>query len=193
MKNIKKPNLNAPRFRNRRKSILTKERLSMFKDKYPEYNNLSLKEFKNIVMTYNELLVDAIIDNRDGIELPDGLGFIFMASCPPTKKENVNYKKSFEYGIKTNHKNWDSDNKLLKIFYTNHTTKYPFTNKQVWSFKAVKQFRKKASDQYKRTWAKYIEVNPMAKISTMFDKYRKKDYVRNVKSNIPNNYDEFKL
>lgn len=165
----------------------------MFKDKYPEYNNLSLKEFKNIVMTYNELLVDAIIDNRDGIELPDGLGFIFMASCPPTKKENVNYKKSFEYGIKTNHKNWDSDNKLLKIFYTNHTTKYPFTNKQVWSFKAVKQFRKKASDQYKRTWAKYIEVNPMAKISTMFDKYRKKDYVRNVKSNIPNNYDEFKL
>ena len=47
------------------------------------------KQFKDIVMTFNSLLVEGVIDNRDGVELPDGIGFIFMASCPPTKKENI--------------------------------------------------------------------------------------------------------
>ena len=193
MKKINKPNLNAPRFRSRRKSVLTKDRLSLFKEKYPEHHATTLKQFKDIVMTFNSLLVEGVIDNRDGVELPDGIGFIFMASCPPTKKENIDYAKSFKYGVKTNHKNWDSDNKLLKIFYTNHTTKYPFTNKQVWSFKAGKQFRKKASNAFKSDWAKYIEVSPMAKISGMFDKYRKKDLSKRAASNIPKDYNEFKL
>lgn len=193
MEKINKPNLNGPRFREKRISILTRKKLEMFKDQHPEYSNMTLKQFKSIIMTFNSFLAQGVIDNRDGIELPQGLGFIFMASCPATKKQNIDYKKSFNYGIKTNHKNWDSDNKLLKIFYTNSNTKYPFTNKQVWSFKAVKQFRKNASESYKNNWAKYIEVYPTDKISQMFDKYRKKDIAKRLGSNIPKDYDEFKL
>ena len=155
MKKIKKPDLNAPRFRAKRKSILTKEKFSLFQEKYPEHYNATIEQFKNIIMTFNSLLAEGVIDNRDGVELPDGLGFIFMASCPPTKKNNINFAKSHKYGVQTNHKNWDSDNRLLKIFYTNHKTKFPFTNKQVWSFKAVKQFRKKASEEFKNNWTKY--------------------------------------
>jgi hypothetical protein len=193
MKKIRKPDLNAPRFRAKRKSILTKDKFSLFKEKYPEHHTATLKQFKEIVMTYNSLLADGVIDNRDGIELPDGLGFIFMASCPPTKKQNINYAKSFHYGVQTNHKNWDSDNRLLKIFYSNHRTKYPFTNKQVWSFKAVKQFRKKASEEFKDNWSKYIEVSPLAKISKMFDAYRKKDLAKKASLNIPKDYNEFNI
>jgi hypothetical protein len=190
---IRKPDLKGPRFRNKRISVLTRKTLKQFQEKYPEYKDLSLKEFKGIVMTFNAEIVQGILDNRDGIELPEGLGFIFMGSCPPAKKKNVDYSKSLKYGIETSHKNWDSDNKLLKIFYTNHTTKYPFTNKQVWSFKASKPFRKMASDMFKENWAMYITVNPTEKISAMFDKYRKQDYKRNLKPIIPEGYDEFKF
>jgi hypothetical protein len=193
MKTFKKPDLNAPRFRNKRISVLTAKTHKDFIKKYPEYSDLTLSKFKNIVMKFNANLVDGIIENRNGVELPDGLGFIFIGTCPTAKKKNIDYKKSFEFGVEATHRNWDSDNKLMKIFYTNLTSKYPFSNKQVWSFKAVKQFRKLASDAYKEDWAKYIEIAPTQKISAMFDRHRKKEYVKNLKPIIPEGYDEFKM
>jgi hypothetical protein len=193
MKEIRKPNLNGPRFRERRISILTAKTLKKFKLKYPEHKTLDLATFKDIVMTFNKTIVKSIIDNRNGVELPDGLGYIFMGTCPPSKKKNIDYGKSLSYGVETTHKNWDSDNKLLKIFYTNHSTKYPFRNKNVWSFKANKEFRKEASIAYKEDWAKYIEVPPTKKISSMFNRHRKKQYMENLKPIIPKGYDEFKM
>ncbi len=193
MKEIRKPNLKGPRFRERRISVLTIKTLKKFKSRYPEHNSLDLATFKNIVMTFNKLIVESIIANRNGVELPDGLGYIFMGTCPSPKKKNIDYGKSLNYGIETTHKNWDSDNKLLKIFYTNNSTKYPFKNKNVWSFKANKEFRQKASLEYKDNWAKYIEVPPSKKISSMFNKHRKKQYMENLKPIIPEGYDEFKI
>jgi hypothetical protein len=193
MKEIRKPNLNGPRFREKRISILTAKTLKKFKEKYPEYDSLSLRMFKDIIMTFNSLIVDGIIDNRNGVELPEGLGYIFMGTCPSPRKKNIDYKKSLNYGVETTHKNWDSDNKLLKIFYTNYNTKYPFKNKAVWGFKARKEFRKAASEAYKDNWTKYIEVPPHKKISAMFDRHRKKEYIKNLKPIIPQGYDEFKM
>jgi hypothetical protein len=193
MRTIKKPDLNAPRFRKRRKSILTSKTHKQFIEKYPEYSSIDLSLFKTIVMNFNANLVNGIIDNRNGVELPDGLGFIFIGTCPPSKKKNIDYKRSFEYGVEATHRNWDSDNKLMKIFYTNLPSKYPFSNKQIWNFKAVKQFRKQASDIYKTDWAKYIEVSPNRKISAIFDRHRKKEYARNLTPVIPEGYDEFKI
>lgn len=193
MKEIRKPNLNGPRFREKRISILTAKTLKKFKEKYPEYDSLSLRMFKDIIMTFNSLIVDGIIDNRNGVELPEGLGYIFMGTCPASRKKNIDYKKSLNYGVETTHKNWDSDNKLLKIFYSNYNTKYPFKNKSAWGFKARKEFRKAASEAYKDNWTKYIEVPPHKKISAMFDRHRKKEYIKNLKPIIPQGYDEFKM
>ena len=193
MKTFKNPNLNGPRFRNKRISVLTADCLKRFKKKYPKYSEIKLQEFKAIVMEFNSNITKGIIDNRNGVELPEGLGYIFMGTCPATKKTNIDFKKSVDTGVQTNFKNWDSDNKLLKIFYSNCNSKYPFANKQVWSFKAVKQFRKSASEAFKDNWAKYIEVTPTEKISTKFDTYRKKERHRNYKQVIPQDYDEFKL
>jgi hypothetical protein len=193
MKYIKKPDLNGPRFKNKRVSILTAKTLKKFKEKYSQYEDVSISDFKKIIMTFNTNLVEGIIKNRNGVELPDGLGYIFMGTCPKPKKKNIDFKRSIDYGIETIHKNWDSDNNLLKIFYTNYNTKYPFHNKQIWAFKAVKHFRKKASDAYKDNWTKYIEVSSTQKISAMFDRHRKKEYVKNLKPIIPEGYDEFKI
>jgi hypothetical protein len=193
MKEIKKPDLTAPRFRTKRISVLTVKTLKAFKKKYPEYEQLSLEKFKSIVMTFNSKLTEGVIENRNGVELPDGLGFIFMGSCPATKKKNLDFKKSIEFGVEATHRNWDSDNKLLKIFYTNRNSKHPFENKQVWAFKAVKQFRQQSSIAFKDNWAKYVEVDPEKKISAMFDRHRKKEYIRNLKTIVPEGYDEFKM
>lgn len=193
MKTIRKPDLNGPRFRHKRISILTRETLNGLQEKFPQYADLTLPEFKAIIMGFNKKLSEGIIENRNGAELPEGLGYIFMGTCPPPKKKNVDFKRSVDFGAEATFRNWDSDNNLLKIFYTNHNTKYPFHNKQVWAFKASKPFRKAASDAYKENWAKYIVINPEQKISAMFDRHRKKEYVKNMKPVIPEGYDEFKI
>lgn len=194
MRKVNKPNLKGPRFRESRISVCTSPTLAAFKEKYPEFKDLTYKEFKSIIMTFNKNITEGVIENRNGVELPEGLGFIFMGTCPmPKTKTNIDYKRSIEFGAEATFRNWDSDNKLLKIFYTNYHTKYPFQNKQAWAFKAVKQFRSEASKAYKDDFSKYIEVSPTAKISTMFDAYRRKEYIKNLEPVIPEGYDEFKM
>jgi hypothetical protein len=193
MKSIKKPDLKAPRFRGKSLSVLTAKTHKEFIAKYPEYSNLNYEGFKQIVMGFNRNLVEGIIENRSGVELPDGLGYIFIGTCPPSKKKNIDYKKSFEFGVEATHRNWDSDNKLMKIFYTNETSKYPFGNKRVWGFTAVRDFKRMASKAYKEHYLKYVEVAPKQKISALFDRHRKKELARNLKPVIPEGYDEFKM
>lgn len=173
--------------------MLTKDLYMRFLSKFPEYEGLSLQQFKEIITTFNGKIYQGVIDNRDGVELPEGLGFIFIGSCPPAKKQNIDIRKSLEYGVVANHKNWDSDNKLMKLFYTNRPSKYPFQNKQIWAFKAVKQFRKAASDAFKEDWPKYIVVDNTRKISTMFARIRKTDFINRHSSKIPEGWDEFKM
>ena len=192
-KPYRKPDLNAPRFRPKRVNILNKALYTAFIKKHPEYSDVDLITFKSIIRTFNEKLYEGIIQNRDGVELPEGLGYVFLGTCPAAKKQNIDRAKSIEYGIIANHQNWDSDNNLLKIFYTNQKSKYPLQNKQVWAFKAVKQFRKAASDAYKENWPKYIVVDPTQKISALFAQVRKKDFISKIAKDIPAGYDEFKM
>ncbi len=193
-KSFRKPDLNGPRFRPKRHTMLNKKLFLRFKEKYPEYSDLTLNEFKSIIKTFNRHLGQGLIDNRDGVELPQGLGYIFMGSCPATKsKKNVDMKKSKDFGVRSTHKNWDSDNMLLKIFYTNRSSRYPFQNRQIWSFKAVKPLRVKASKAYKKNWPKYIVVDPAEKISALYDRARKKEFVKSYLYKVPEGYDEFKM
>lgn len=193
MMTVKKPNMKGPRYREKWITVATANVIKEFKEKYPEYADLEPAEFKKIVKTFNKVLAQAVVDNRNGIELPEGLGHIFMGCCPRPKGKNINFPVAREKGIAQIHRNSESDNKLLKIFYTNNTSKIPFQNKEVWSFKASTAFRKIASAAFKEDYTKYVVVDPMLKISAIFKRNMLKDYGRNVVSEIPEGYDEFKM
>ncbi len=47
--NFKKPNLNAPRYREKVLSILNAEMLKEFKDKYPAYKNIDNEKLKTLL------------------------------------------------------------------------------------------------------------------------------------------------
>jgi hypothetical protein len=189
-----KPDLNAPRFREKYTTLLTKEFAEKFNEKYSEHKDITSEEFKTIVRKFNEILVQGAIDNRSGIELPDGLGYIFLGTCQASKKKtNVDFKKLIDHGINTTHKNWESDNKLLKIFYSNSKARYGFANKEVWYLVPSRYFKRTASAAYRKNWSKYVEISSTVKISDMFERQRKKDYKHNLKPIVPENYDEFKI
>ena len=194
-KTFKKPDLKAPRFREKSVHILNIELYKKFKKKFPEHN-IDYGTFKKIIHTYNTQLADGIIDNRDGIELPEGLGYIFIGSCPQmTKRVNIDYKKSSQYGIITSHRNWESDNKVMKIFFTNSHVKYKLKNKQIWGFVANRYFRRKASKNYLEDWNKYVFVNNNKKISMLFKESMNLRSIRfkNMTSEVSEDYNEFDL
>ena len=95
--NFKKPDLKAPRFRFKRKAFLNKEVLQEFKEMFPMYKNIDNKILKKIIKKFNENLWDGVIEHRDGVELPNSLGYIFIGTCPPRKYLNTNYE-SKEFG-----------------------------------------------------------------------------------------------
>ena len=166
--NFKKPDLNAPRYREKVLSILNTETLTEFKDKYPIYKNINNDKLKSIIKLFNERIWKEVIENREGVELPDSLGYLFIGTCPASKSVNTDYALSKKYGKVLQNKNWETDGKVAKIFYTNYTTKYRFRNRELWQFKAVRQFKRAVAESYPKKWTKYIIMGNKKRVAEMY-------------------------
>ena len=145
--NFKKPNLKGPRYRAKRLGLLNAKTIKEFKEKNPLYS---------------------VIDNRDGVELPDSLGYLFIGTCP-SSKFNTNYSLSNQYGKVLQNKNWDTDGNLGKIFYTNYSTKYRFKNRELWGFIACRDFKRSVAKSYPINWTKYLVMKNKYKVAHLYD------------------------
>lgn len=166
--NFKKPDLNAPRYRNKTLGLLNADTCKEFKNEKPMYANIDDKKLKNIIKLYNKALWEGAIENRDGVELPDSLGYLFIGTCPPTKSVNIDYSLSKEYGKVLQNKNWDTDGNLGKIFYTNWSTKYRFKNRELWRFVACRDFKRSVAKEYPKNWTKYLKMKTKFRIAHLY-------------------------
>ena len=205
-KNIKKPDLTAPRCRAdvhkiicRIKNSQAKEYshkfLEEFKKEYPQYKDLTNDQAMDILEVFHGKLWNHSLNNRDGVELPKGLGYIFLGTCASAKKPSIDFKVLIEEGIKKKHLNFESDNKLAKIFYTNFSTKYKFRNREMWSFTETKEFKRSVPEVYRANWKIYVEVESGRSISKYINRIMKNNYFRNYteKYEVPSSYNEFDL
>ena len=167
---FKKPDLKAPRFREKRLSLLNKTLLKEFKDRYPKYGSIDNDKLKKIIKLYNKNLWHGVIEYRDGVELPDSLGYLFIGSCSPAKynKTNINYAKSSEYSKVLQNNNWDTDGHIAKIFYTNASAKYKFKNRELWKFEACREFKRSVSSEYPKDWTKYAVIQNKYQIAHLY-------------------------
>ena len=81
---------------------------------------------------------------------------------------NTNYALSKKYGKVLQNMNLDTDGKLAKIFYTNLSTKYRFKNRELWQFKAVRQFKRAVAKTYPEQWPKYIVMESKKRVAHMY-------------------------
>lgn len=195
MKDFRKPDLNAPRFRPKVFNVLNKKLWKEFKEKYPKYEDITYADFKKIIKMSNQKLWEKIISYRDGVQIPESLGFIFIGTCTSQnpKRKNINYGKSIKYGYEVNNNNLISDGKLAKIFYTNYAVKYKVKDRQIWNFVPCRSFKRAVAKSYPENWEKYIEVPDNLKISKLY-----KSTVLNDKENKETlssiiNYNEFDI
>jgi hypothetical protein len=189
---FRKPDLNAPRFRAKRLKILNAEFYNAFRAENPKFSYLSNDDIKEIVNEVNGKLWNTVIDERDGVELPEQLGYIFIGSCP-AKGMNKDYKTSGELQQVIQHRNWESDSYLAKIFYTNYGSKYRFHFSKLWGFKPVRQFSRKVGQTYPEQYLKYVYVDNKKRINEMFKRKSYKMNREKIEQEMIQTYNEFDL
>lgn len=179
-----KPDLHKPRVRRTVKKILN---IKFYRRFYKQHKalNLTKKDIRNIIFTFHGLCTDSIANTRDGIELPEQLGYIFLGSCKK-KEKPVDEKKSMEYNIQLNQLNWDSNGWLCKVSYTNFASKYRFKNAHLWAFQSSKVLKTKVSHAYRKDYKKYVIIDNFKKLNHIFRlaKMKLKDILKNNKDNI---------
>lgn len=192
-KKYKTPDLNAPRYRPKRLNLTNSDFYKQFVKDNPKYSKLDIKDFKKIIEHFNGKIWKNAIQQRDGVQLPEQLGYLFIGTCPRKKGENTDYNKSARYGVKLQNQNWESDQYTAKIFYTNFETKYRFKNHELWGFVGVRDFKRSVAKAYPQEWKKYVMVDNMMKISRLFRVEKYKQYKIKETKELLENYDEFNL
>jgi hypothetical protein len=100
MKEFKKPDVTAPRFRPEVKNVLNKDFYKLFKEKFPKYKHMDDVQIKTIIKKFNQIVHQTVVDTRDGVQLPEQIGWLFIGTCQQSKKENIDYSKSLKYGVR---------------------------------------------------------------------------------------------
>jgi hypothetical protein len=192
-KEFRKPDVKAPRFRQEAINIIDNEFFDRFKEKFSKYKSLSESDIRKIIKSFNETFWDNVIETRDGVQLPEGLGCIFIGTCETSKSNNIDFAKSKKYGVPVTNKNWETDGKLAKIFYTSYSSKYKFAFRECWSFIACRNFKRGVAKTYPDNWTMYVQVDPHKKLRKMYtaislNQKRKKELSKQL-----DNYNEFDL
>jgi hypothetical protein len=171
---ISKVKLDAPRIRKKKYNCLNKELFEAYKKE--NNSSINYSDFSNIIETFNTALYREAITNREGVDLPFMLGKFIIGACDKKKDKNYDWKTSTEIGKDVNHKNWESNQYLCKIFYTNYETKYKFPLMRHWFFKPCRNFQREVSSAFKKNWNFYFKVPPFQKIGKL-----KQEGIRSIK------------
>lgn len=194
MREFRKPDLNAPRYRAQRPEMLNSAFYKSFRENNPKYNHLTDKDIRTIVYNVNGKIWETVIEERNGIELPEQLGYIFIGSCPAPKKDNPNYYVSKQLTKIIQHRNWESDQYLAKIFYTNAASKYRFQFSNLWGLSPVRQFSRTVGKVYPENFNKYLVVDDYKRINAVFNKRMYSLDMQKIEKEILNTtYNEFDL
>jgi len=185
--NFKKPDLKKPRFRTKVFTLLNKIVFDEFKELNPAFSNVDNNVLRNIIIMFNKSIWSNVIKNRDGVELPKHLGYLFIGTCNPPKALNVDYSLSKKYGKVLQNENWETDGHLGKIFYTNYNTKYRFKNRDLWKFEAHRDFKRTVAKEYPKNWTKYLQIENKSNLSYLYLK-ETEEHLEEIKT-----YNEFEF
>jgi hypothetical protein len=193
MDSFNTPDLNAPRYRPQVYNLLNKKLFRRFRNKHPKYKDLDDKTLRAIIKSFNQKIYETVVEERNGVNLPENIGWLFVGTCINNKKKNIDFAKSKEYGVKVTNKNWDTDGRLAKIFYSSYAPKYKIKNREFWYFVACRDFKRLVAKTYPENWNMYVTIEPTKKIKQQYARQAYKDYINNKTKEQLKDYNEFDL
>ena len=193
MKEFNNPDVKGARFRPDVLNVFNPKLVKEFKKRYPKYKDLDYKLLKEVMRKFNNAIFQGVIDTRDGVQLPEQLGWIFIGTCQQSKKTNVDFAKSKKYGVTVTNKNWETDGKLAKIFFTNYAPKHRMRNREYWGFTACRDFKRTVAKTYPENWNTYIVVDATQRLRLAYNKAVYKEIKLKETTKALENYNEFDL
>lgn len=151
----------APRYRSESTTIATAKFFQKFFKEHPEWKPFR-KQFtdaklKEMIRFVNVDLRQKAIDNRDGVYLPQQMGWIYLGTIKEPKRR-INAKLSNELGYNVNYTNNHTDGKMLKIVHSSGHRSFKYENKDLFRFYAADDFKEHASKEFSK---KYMIYFPM--------------------------------
>jgi hypothetical protein len=193
MREFNKPNVKASRYRPEVYSLLNKKFFDKFKNKYPKYKDMTNLELRNIIKKFHEHVFNTVIEKRDGIQLPEQIGWLFIGACESSKKRNVDYAKSNKYGVEVSYNNWNTDGRLAKIFFTSNAPKHKMKNREFWRFVGCRNFKRSVAKAFSENWNNYIIIDSSVQLRLNYQKTFLKDLTIREQQNDLKSYNEFDI
>lgn len=193
MREFNKPNVKASRYRPEAYSLLDKKFFEKFKSKYPKYKDMTNLELRNIIKKFHEHVYNTVIEKRDGVQLPDQIGWLFIGACETSKKKNIDYAKSNKYGVEVSYNNWNTDGRLAKIFFTSNAPKHKMKNREFWGFVGCRNFKRAVAKAFSENWNNYIVIDSTIQLRLKYQKNFLKDLAIKEQKNDLKSYNEFDI
>jgi hypothetical protein len=184
----------APRFKKTRMDVVTMELAEEFLKEFPQYADKP--EFKNkstfskLIKKFNSAIWRHTIDHRDGIDLPERLGVLFVGAKTSVYTP-VDYGQTNKYGTEVLMNNLESNGLIGKIFYSRHSRNHGLTIGTIYGFKPCREYALGVRDAFKNgDCRKYRRVENKRELHILFlermrNRNRKEGY------GISDNYNEF--
>lgn len=179
-----------PKYRRKETILPSTEMANSFLKKYPNYSNVKPSDFRKIIGEFNKRVMQEVVDNRNGVMLPDLLGCIFIGSSKTDKQVKSYSKYSDNEAVR--YTNVATDGRILKFLFSASVTSVPFKNFTCWSFKANRDVRRNTAKLFENNYQKYVDITNI-KIGELF--YTKKtDNTPEEKTEVlEESYNEFDL
>ena len=192
-KTFRAPDVTAPRFRQSGHNVINNDFIKRFKEKHQKHKNLTESEIRAIIKKFNNAVWESVIETRDGVQLPEGIGHLFVGSCNLLRSQNIDYAKSTKYGVAVNLKNWDTDGKIAKIFYSSYSSKYKFEFRECWSFVACRNFKRTVAKNFPENWMMYVAIDSSRKMRKQYTAAALRDMRERHTQRELKDYNEFDL
>jgi hypothetical protein len=158
MKNYKICDKKAPRFRisKYRNNLVSEELWRDFKKKYD--SQITYKSYKEIFKKISEKIIEATVDNRDGVMLDQHLGKTRLILFKPQDKI-LNVDAARNLGIGVNYMMFNTDGLQGKIEWSLKDVKYKLRNSRLFGFKPHRNFSKAASKAFTNQPDNYVIID----------------------------------
>jgi hypothetical protein len=153
-----KVDLNKPRVTEKKGKVINYKEVKDFNKLHPKYD-LNKSAIIKIMRAFNSNMAEETMNNIYGVILPENIGAVFINNAGKPKGKSVDYAKSKLADKLIYHKNWETDNNVMRIVYINRTKRTLVKNANMFTFNPLQQFKRQASSYFKKHWARCLCVN----------------------------------
>lgn len=152
---MKEPDRKKPRARKTLGMTIHSNHIKKFRTKYPQYKQISQKEYSTIIDTFHEEIKLEAMKNPFGVVLPYKLGLIILKRAN-FRSAPIDYKESFKQNKVVKYRMMETEGYRVCISYVNNLSSCVVKNKNLLYFIPVRSFKLEVSKHFVKNWQKVL-------------------------------------